>query len=77
MTMIMSGSKNATIQEVQRVSLHGTEFYDVVFCHDDEPGQLRRTRVGTEAIYAQPQAGDPVSVSYLMNVPTNIARRTN
>jgi len=75
--MIMSGSKDATIQEIQRVSIHGTEFYDVVFAHDDEPGQLRRARVGPEAIYPQPQAGDSVSVSYLMNVPTSIARRAN
>jgi hypothetical protein len=75
--MIMSGSKDATIQEIQPVSIHGTEFYDVVFAHDDEPGQLRRARVGAEAIYAQPQAGDNVSVSYLMNIPTNIARRAS
>jgi hypothetical protein len=75
--MIMSGSKDATIQDIQRVSLHGTEFYDVVFFHDDEPGQLRRARIGPEAIYPQPQAGDLVSVSYLMNVPTDIARRAN
>ena len=75
--MIMSGSKDATIQDIQRVSLPGTEFYDVIFAHDDEPGQLRRVRVGSEAIYAQPQAGDAVCVSYLMNVPTNIARRAN
>ena len=34
-----------------------------------------RTRVGREAIYANPQAGDLVTIAYLMNIPTNIARR--
>ncbi len=73
--MILSGSKDATLRQVQLVSLHGTEFFDVVFSHDEAPEQLVRTRVGRESIYANPQAGDPVTIAYLMNVPTNIARR--
>ena len=73
--MILSGSKDATLREIQLVSIHGSEFYDLTFAHDDEPGQLRRTRVGKEVVYANPQAGDSVSVSYLMNMPTAIDRR--
>ena len=73
--MIISGSKDATLRQVQLVSLHGTEFFDIVFSHDDAPEQPMRTRVGREAIYANPQAGDPVTIAYLMNIPTNIARR--
>ena len=74
--MILSGSKEATLRQVQLVSLHGTEFFDLVFSHDDAPEELVRARVGREAIYASPQVGDPVAVSYLMNIPTNIARRS-
>ncbi len=74
--MILSGSKDATLRQVQLVSLHGTEFFDVVFAHDDAPEQLVRSRVGRESIYADPQVGDLVSIAYLMNVPTNIARRS-
>jgi len=43
--MILSGSKDATLRQVQLVSLHGTEFFDVVFAHDDAPEQLVRSRV--------------------------------
>lgn len=75
-TMIVSGTKAATLQQIQSVSIHGTEFFDVVFAHDEQPEQLVRTRLGREAIYANPQAGDQVTISYLMNVPTDIARRT-
>ena len=74
--MILSGSKDATLRQVQLVSLHGTEFFDLVFSHDDAPEQLIRARVGREAIYANPQPGELVSVSYLMNIPTSIARRS-
>jgi hypothetical protein len=73
--MILSGSKDATLRQVQLVSLHGTEFFDIVFSHDDAPEQALRTRVGREAIYASPQVGDLVTIAYLMNIPTNIARR--
>ena len=73
--MILSGSADATLLEVRLVDIHGTRFYDLIYAHADEPQQARRARVGVEDVYAEPQAGDAVSVSYLMNVPTAVARR--
>lgn len=73
--MILAGSADATLLQVQLVDIHGSRFYDLVYAHADEPQQARRFRVGLEQIYADPQAGDAVSVSYLMNVPTEISRR--
>ena len=73
--MILSGSKDATLHHVQLVSIHGTEFFDLVFAHDDAPDHAYRTRIGTESIYAQPQPGDLVAVTYMMNIPTAITRR--
>ena len=73
--MILAGSKDAILHHVQLVSIHGTEFFDLVFAHDDAPDQAYRTRIGTESIYAQPQPGDLVAVTYMMNIPTAITRR--
>jgi hypothetical protein len=73
--MIMSGRKEATLREVRLVDIHGTRFYDIVYTHDAEPGLARSARIGVEDAYPDPQPGDAISVSYLMNVATGIARR--
>lgn len=72
--MIMSGSKDAVLQAVQAVDIHGTLLYDLVYVHVGEDEQ-RRARVGAESIYADPRPGDAVRVSYLMNVATGVERR--
>jgi hypothetical protein len=73
--MIMSGKKDATLREVRLVDIHGTRFYDISYSHDDEPALVRSARIGVEDAYPGAQAGDAVSVSYLMNIATGIARR--
>lgn len=73
--MIMSGTKAATLQQVRLIDIHGTRFYDIGYTHDDAPGQLRSARIGVESAYPDPQPGDAIVVSYLMNVPTGISRR--
>lgn len=73
--MIMSGSRDARLDEVQAVSIHGTILYDLVYTHEGE-AQPRRARIGAESVYAGPRPGDAISVSYLMNVATQVSRRT-
>ena len=73
--MIMSGTKHATLRSVRLIDIHGTHFYDLEYTHDDTPGQARAARIGAESAYADPQPGDQVVVSYLMNVVTGIVRR--
>lgn len=73
--MIMSGRKDAVLHNIQMIDIHGTRFYDIVFAHTDTPEQVRRTRIGVDDAYPDPQPGDAISVSYLMNVVTAIARR--
>lgn len=72
--MIMSGSREAVLNEVHAISVHGTVFYDLVYTHEGET-QPRRARVGAESVYTGPIAGDRVRVSYLMNVATAVERR--
>ncbi len=73
--MIMSGSKDAVIEQVQLVDIHGTRLFDLLYRHDDNPAALLRARLGPEALYGEPRAGDRVHVSYLMGVVTGMARR--
>lgn len=72
--MIMSGSRDAVLNEVQRVDIHGTIFYDLIYTHAGETPP-RRARVGQESIYAGPRPGDAVRISYLMNVAIAVERR--
>jgi predicted alpha/beta superfamily hydrolase len=72
--MFLSGSKDATLQQVQMVDIHGTVYCDVVYTHDGEQ-QMHTARIGKEDIYADPQPGDAVRVSYVMNVVTRVQRR--
>jgi hypothetical protein len=72
--MIMSGSREATIQAIQAVDIHGTIFYDLVYTHAGDDSGPRRTRVGAESIYAGARAGDAVRITYLMNVVTQLER---
>jgi hypothetical protein len=69
----MSGSREAVIDGVQMVDIHGTRFYDLAYTHTGET-QQRRARVGQESVYAGPRPGDMVLVSYLMNVATGVER---
>ncbi len=72
--MIVSGTRDAVLNEVQGVSIHGTLFYDLIYTHEGE-SQPRRARVGAESAYENPQPGDAVRVTYLMNVATAVERR--
>lgn len=71
--MIMSGSKDAVLMQVQLIDIHGTYYYDLVYAHTDDR-QPRRARIGKDDIYADPQPGDAVRVAYLMNVVTAVQR---
>jgi hypothetical protein len=71
--MFLSGKKAATLRMVRLIDIHGTRFYDIEYTHDDSPEQLRAARVGLESVYDAPRTGDKVTVTYLMNVVTNVA----
>ena len=71
---MLLGTHDATLHQVQQVDIHGTRFFDLEYVHDSAPGQRRRARIGAESIYANPQPGDSVRISYLMGVVTGVER---
>lgn len=72
--MIMAGVRDAVLDAVQPVNIHGTILFDLVYTHVGESAP-RQVRLGAESVYADPRPGDAVQVSYLMNVATAVERR--
>ena len=60
---------------MQPISIHGQLSYDLHYTFADEPdSQPRVARVGPEAIDAGIQAGDRVSLDFLVGVVTAVRR---
>lgn len=75
---MLKGSRTATLQRLQPISIHGQLSYDAhyVFEGDDE-SQLHVARVGPEAIEGGIQAGDRVRLDFLVGVVTHIHRQAD
>lgn len=74
---MLIGTHDATLRQLQRVDIHGTHFYDLIYSHADAPEQLRQTRVSAESIYANARPGDAIRISYLMGVVTTVEPRAS
>jgi len=71
---MLKGTRDAILQKVQPVSIHGQLSLDVYFEFPDEPGQMRRARVGPEAVPRDLQPGDRIRLSYLVGAVTGVAK---
>ena len=71
---MLIGTHDATLQQLQQVDIHGTHFFDLVYVHAATPQQRHTARVSAESIYANPQPGDSVRITYLMSVVTGVER---
>lgn len=73
---MLKGSRDAILQRLQPISIHGQLSYDVLYHFADEPdGQVRVARVGPEAIAPGLQDGDPIRLDFLVGVVTAVHRR--
>jgi hypothetical protein len=72
---MLKGSRDAVLQRLQPISIHGQLSYDVHYTFEDEPdGQTRVARIGGEALAPGLQAGDRVRLDFLVGVVTAIHR---
>ena len=72
---MVKGSKAATVQKVQPISIHGQVSYDVYYVDpDDSQGQVRIARVGKESMPRSLEAGDNVELHYVVGVVTHITK---
>jgi hypothetical protein len=70
---MLKGSRDAVVQRVQPISIHGQLSYDVLYTFVDEPdSQARVARVGAEALAQGLQPGDRVRLDFLVGVVTAV-----
>ena len=72
---MLKGTRNAIVQRIQPISIHGQVSLDVFWMDPEDPEQkLRHARVGDEAVPRDLAAGDKVTLHYLMGMVTKITK---
>ena len=70
---MLKGSREAVLERLQPISIHGQLSYDVHFTFADEPdGQARVARLGAEALPRGLQEGDRIRLDFLVGVVTAV-----
>ena len=72
---MLKGTKEAVVQKIQPVSIHGQISLDVYYADpDDSQAQIRVARIGPESVPRNLEAGDRVTLHYLLGIVTQITR---
>jgi hypothetical protein len=72
---VLKGTRQAVIERIQPVSIHGQISLDVFWMDPDDPEpELRHARVGDEAVPRGLGAGDKVTLHYLMGMVVKITK---
>jgi hypothetical protein len=72
---MLKGTKEAVVQKIQPVSIHGQISLDVYFSDpDDSQGQVSLARIGPESVPRNLEPGDRVTLHYLLGAVTQITK---
>jgi hypothetical protein len=72
---MLKGTRQAVVNRVQPISIHGQPSLDVFWVDPEDPeGEIRHARVGNEAAPRDLSPGDRVTVHYLMGSVTQITK---
>jgi len=72
---MLKGTREAVVHRIQPISIHGQISPDVFWMDPEDPEQeIRHARVGDEAVPRGLEAGDTVTLHYLMGMVTKITR---
>lgn len=75
---MLEGTKDALVTRVQPVSIHGQISLDVYFVDPGDPqGQVSLARIGPESVPNGLEAGDRVTLHYMLGQVTAITRETS
>ena len=70
---MLKGTKKALVTRVQPVSIHGQISLDVYFVDpEDSQGQVSLARIGPESVPKDIEAGQHVTLHYMLGVVTAI-----
>jgi hypothetical protein len=72
---VLKGSRDAVLHRIQPISIHGQLSYDLHYRFTDEAeGQMRVARVGPEALAPGVEAGDTVTLDFIVGAVTAVRR---
>jgi hypothetical protein len=72
---MLKGTRQGVINRIQPVSIHGQISLDVFWVDPEDPeGEIRHARVGAESAPRSLEAGDKVTMHYLMGMVTEISK---
>jgi hypothetical protein len=72
---MLKGSRDAIVQRLQPITIHGQLSYDLHYTFTDEGEEQKHVaRVGPEAIAPGVQVGDRVRLDFLVGVVTAVHR---
>lgn len=67
--------KEAVLQQLRPIEIHGLRFYDIVFTCTEPPGaQPEIARVGGEMLYPDARPGDRILVEKIANVVSRVQK---
>ena len=75
MSSLLPGSRSGVLRRVAPFDLHGERYYHLLYTFDDAPDRAAEARVAHDAIHADPQPGDRVTVHAVMGVVTRVEKR--
>jgi len=72
---MLKGTRNGVVSRIQPVSIHGQISLDIFWVDPEDPeAEIRHARVGNEAVPRGLEAGDRVTMHYLMGMVTQVTK---
>jgi hypothetical protein len=72
---VLKGSRPALVSKIQPVSIHGQVSLDIYCVDPDDPqGQVTVARIGEESVPRDLEAGDLVTLHFVLGVVTEITK---
>lgn len=72
---MLKGTRPGVVNRIQPVSIHGQVSLDVFWVDPEDPeGEIRHSRVGSENTPRGMEAGDTVTMHFLMGMVTQITK---
>ena len=69
-------AREAIIRDVNRYDLHGVGYYRLAVSYSDEPNSVMEVRIAHDSIYDEPADGDRILVEAVLNVVTEVRKKT-
>jgi hypothetical protein len=72
---VLKGSREAILERIQPVSIHGQISLDLYFSDPEDPqAQVRVARIGEESVPRGLEPGDRVILHYMLGVVTSVTK---